>query len=149
MSYTTIALVRAATGFNDVTLFPDVFIQSKIDGAQGQIDAKIGDAYTLPLPSTPPLIITNAALELAVTLLYIDQFGQETKDGDKGWEKRWNYVMNEDEAKGPLGVVVAIQRLKSKLYDPSTGKELPRNALYEVSSAPSSGDPQQTMDRVF
>lgn len=150
MSYTTIALVRTATGFNDAALFSDAYIQSKIDGADGQIDSLIGDAYLLPLPSTPKMI-ASASLELTVAMLFIDQYGYEAKDGDKNWQKRWDLVLNEDPAKGPLGIAVRVQKGKAKLYSPTTGLELPRSSLFSVSSWPddTTEGPQQSMTKLY
>jgi phage gp36-like protein len=116
MSYSTVAQVRNLSGFQSVINFPDSFIQGKIDEADSMIDSRIGDAYALPLASTPALISSISA-ELTVAIIFIDQYGDEAKNGDKGWKKRMDYVDS---------MIESIQLLEMKLIDPTTKLELQR-----------------------
>lgn len=132
-AYTTSDLVRGATGMTDETLITDAYVDLKIAGATGLINGKIGDAYVLPLATVPDLI-EWLALEITVCLLFMDQFGEETGDSDKGWDKRLKVLML---------MLEDIRTLKTKLYDDSTGVELPHNSLLSPAFYPNaaSDDP--------
>jgi len=159
LPYTTVAAIRAATGMNDATTIPDSYIAGKIVSATSVINGKIGDAYTLPLASVPG-IIAQAASEITIALLYMDQYGEETKDSDKGWKKKLDLWLNDNEtASSPLGLLIQIQKLKTKLYEDTTGAELARstlrnpafypNAASSDPETPNSTAPTLTMGRKF
>lgn len=118
MAYTTKTLVRQASGFSDSTKVSDAYLDAKIAGADAVIDGKIGEAYTLPLASTPN-IIAFLSLELTVAILFIDQYGEEAGDKDKGWQKRMDWIMAQLEE---------IRTGKIKLYG-TDGTEFARNTL--------------------
>lgn len=134
MPYTTSANVRPASGFTNATLVTDTYINLKIAYADGLIDGKIGSVYALPLASTPDLI-ASLSLELTISLLLMDQYGEEAADTDKGWEKRFNAVM---------AVLDDIVALKTKLF--VSGVELARSESRRIGYYPTgaSSDPAAT-----
>lgn len=148
MPYTSVATVRSATGFNDSSQVSDAYITAKIGYADSVINSKVGDVYALPLSATCDLI-TYLSLEITVAVLFMDQFGEESGDTDKGWKKRLDMAM---------GVLSDIQKQKSKLYD-SSGVELTRNNLLRPSFYPTAASssvdatdstaPQIKMTKVF
>lgn len=146
MSYVLVADVRGPSGFTDATAFPDNYIQGKIDAARDLINGKIGDAYTLPLNPIPDIIV-QANLEIAIALLQIDQYGDEAKDGDKGWARRLNLYLNDPTDGGdkgkPMGILVQIQNLKLKLMS-SSGVELQRNSLRKPAFYPTNSSSAAT-----
>jgi len=152
MSYGSIAQVRIGTGFNDVTNIPDATVQTALDYASALIDAKVGQQYTLPLsvggtPTTPDLI-DGLANECASAIMYMDEYGEESQDTDKGWEKKWNKCFE---------VCDMILKGELKLFDPSTGEEYDKsNQLNPVfspndnnSAAGESAEPFLTMHQQF
>jgi len=150
MAYTTIALVRVSTGMSDVTTVPDATITGKITFADGVINGKIGEVYSLPLASTPD-IIGFLSLEIASGMLFLDQYGEETKDGDKGWEKRIKMAMDTLE-------MIRMKTLKlynaSSNYDEFDTSDL-RSPSFYPTEASSQADavpttvPTLTMKQVF
>lgn len=148
-AYTTIALVRPASGFTNSVLVTDAYVTQKIAYAGGLIDGKIGSVYQLPLASTPDLVAA-LGLEITVALLLMDQYGEEAADKDKGWEKRFNAAM---------AILEDIQKLETKLFDPTTGIELTRSQARRMAyfptgassdpSAENSTEPQITRGRTF
>lgn len=137
MAYTTKTLVRQATGFSDSTKVSDTYLDAKIAGADSVIDGKVGEAYTLPFASTPN-IIAFLSLELTTAILFIDQYGEEAGDKDKGWQKRMDWVM---------GQLEDIRTGKLKLYG-TDGTEFARNTLkspgYFPTEASSAADAENT-----
>ena len=134
MAYVTKALVRSATGMTVSANISDTTIDTKIAYAQAVIDSKIGDVYALPLASVPD-IIKFLALEITAATLYMDEYGEETENLDKGWEKRLKWAM---------AVLDDIQSLKMKLYG-TDGVELARSSnklpsFYPTNVAEESGD---------
>lgn len=143
-SYTTAAAVRTAGGFTNTTNITTATIEAYILDVGSVIDAKIGDAYLLPLPEVPE-IIEMIARNLTKTLLYMNEYGEESQDSDKGWEKlmKWCMDMLED---------IRTQKLKLTYNTGSStgtpGAEMPRSSLRQpnfyptaASSDPSSTDP--------
>ena len=147
MAYITKDEVRAATNMLNTTKIPDTYLDAKIAYADGAINGKIGERYTLPLSSTPN-IIKFFSLEIAVAVLFMDQYGEDAADKDKGWEKRLNWIMKQLEE---------IRTGKMKLYNDTTGVELPRSSFGSMSfyptatssetSAEDSTAPQIEMDK--
>ena len=144
-AYTTNALVRAATGMTDNTKITDTTVDAKIAFAQGTIDSYLGDVYTLPLASVPSMI-SFIALEMASAMLYIDEYGEETQNLDKGWKKKLDQCFS---------MLEEIQARTLKLRD-TDGTELadsdhfmPVGYPNDLSSDPSacqSTAPEITMD---
>ena len=116
LEYTTVANIRILTGMNDATLITDAYITNKIEYAEAVIMSKIGQIYTLPLASVPKLI-ELLTCEITIGLIYLDQFGEESADKDKGGQKRIDNAMK---------VLDDIQSLKSRLYD-DAGAEFARS----------------------
>lgn len=144
--YTTEAAIRAATGFSNVTNITAALIVAFIADADSIIDAAIGDVYSLPLDSNPQ-IIEAISRNITVGLLYAQEYGEETENLDKGWEKRLNFWMD---------MLKEIQDQKKKLLD-SSGDELARTTLRSpafyptaaASAAGESAEPNFTMKTVF
>lgn len=147
MAYIDKSTVRSATGMTNTTKIPDAYLDAKIAYADGAINGKIGEVYALPLASTPNLI-KFFSLEITIATLFMDQFGEDAGDKDKGWQKRLDWIFSQLEM---------IRTGKMKLYDDTTGTELTRSTLKtmsfyptESSSDPSSEDstaPQIEMDK--
>lgn len=147
--YTTIAQVRTASGFTDDTKISDAYVTAKIDYAESYINAVISQVYTLPLSSVPGLIATMAT-EMAKYALYMDEYGEETENLDKGWRVAMEALYAD---------LQKIADRKIKLVDDSTGTELPTNGLKSpsffptnASSDPSAVDntaPKFTMNQQF
>lgn len=127
MAYTDVATVRAASGFSASAKVSDAYITTKITGADALIDSKVGERYQLPFSSTPNLVAW-LALEIAVAVLFIDQYGEEAEDKDKGWKKRLDFLMK---------ILEEIRTGKTKLFDATTGAELSRSDANLPSSHPS------------
>lgn len=125
MAYSTVANVRIITGFTALNSsgeekIGDTVIQRAIDEADSVIDGKIGDRYQLPLPATPPKLIQLISEQLAKGILYAEEYGEESENLDKGWEKTMNYY---------LGLLDDIADGNTTLRDPDTGDELPRSTV--------------------
>jgi len=147
MAYTTIQAVRDATGMQNSTKIPDAYISLKIDYGTGIINSAVARRYTLPITHD---MLSFLNLEIAVALLFMDQYGENSEDTDKGWERRLKFLMGELEK---------IATGEVQLRDPSTGAELPRTALGQPSfypnaassdpSAPDSTQPKFRMNKVY
>ena len=118
MAYSTEANVRIITGFTDVQKISPTTVGKAIAQADALINSKIGDMYVLPLPSTPKLLELISE-QLAKGILYVE-YGEETQNLDKGWEKTMKYYM---------GLLDSIQTGKLKLRDDTTGAELPSSSV--------------------
>lgn len=148
MAYTTEAAVRAATGFSDASLITTGTITTYIADADSVINSKIADQYSLPLSSTPE-VIEMVSRHITVGLLYADEYGEETEDSDKGWQKRMDWAM---------GVLDDIKAGKMKLYNTSND-ELTRSTLKQPvfkpttasseAGAEDSDEPKITMNQQF
>lgn len=125
MAYSTITEIRQATGMTNSTLIPDARVTGRIAFADGIINGKIGQAYQLPLSATCELV-HFLSIEIASLMLYMDEYGEETQNLDKGWQKKLDMAM---------GVLDSIRELKTLLFDAS-GVELDRNTLREPSGYP-------------
>lgn len=99
MDYTTVAMIRRDTGFADETKISDATIEEAIAEATTTINGYVSVAYVLPFAgSTAPATIQTIATELAIVLLYINEYGEESQNTDKDWERRLNKVMDDLEA---------------------------------------------------
>lgn len=136
MAYCTIQQVRDATGMQNTTKIPDSYLTLKIAYADGIIISKIGERYVLPLSDTPDLI-AFLSLEITIAILFIDQYGENSEDTDKGWERRLKFLM---------GQLEDLRTGKLKLINPTTGQEYPRTSLGQPSFYPNaeSSDPDAT-----
>lgn len=148
MAYSTIAQVRAATGFSDDTKITDATITQYIADADSVINSKIADVYALPLTETPD-IIAMISRHIVVGLLYANEYGEESQDTDKGWKGRMDWAM---------GILEDIRTQKTKLYD-SNNAELARSNVRlatfkptndsSAATATDSDEPKLTMNQVF
>lgn len=148
MSYSTVADVRMATGFNNVDNIATATVTTYIDMGDAIINSYIGSVYVLPL-STSSSLVQSLSIQIATALLYINEFGEENQNTNRAWEKRLKIATN---------ICDNIRQLKMRLYDDS-GNELSRNstrtpAFYptNASSQPSavnSTAPKITMDGQF
>lgn len=146
MAYSSESDIRAATGFSNVTNITSAQIVAIIADADDIIDSSIGDVYTLPLDSTPQLIETISR-HISIGLLYANEYGEETENLDKGWEKRLKFWMD---------ILKEIQDQTKKLLD-SSGDELARSGLRSpefyptaaASAAGESAEPNFTMKTVY
>lgn len=138
MAYSTEASVRAASGFHDTVKITSATISAYIDEADSIIDAHIGKVYQLPLPTTPK-IIRMLSRHITVGLLYSNEYGEESQNLDKDWEKRLKWAMEQLE-------LIREQKLQL-VGDPGDatypGIELPRASLLQPSFYPTeaSSDP--------
>ncbi len=132
MAYSTKAEVRASTGFSSTTRISDATLDAYIADADSVINSKIAELYSLPLASTPD-IINMLSRFLTIGLLYSNEYGEESQNTDKGWEKRMEWAM---------GILEDIRKQKTKLVD-SNGTELARRTLRSPSFYPTavSSDP--------
>ncbi len=148
MAYSVEADVRAASPFKNDTLISDVYMSARIDEADGMIDAKIGDAYDLPLSETPP-IIRMISIKIASYLIFLDQNTNiEVMPG----------VNVTDEFDRQMGLLEMIRQRKLKLYD-TNGDELtvgsailPQfypNDASSAADAVNSTEPRFTMNKQF
>jgi phage gp36-like protein len=128
--YTTVEQVRIATGFEEATppaeaKISDGVIEQAIKEADGIINGKINDVYILPLSSVPSLI-EMISTQLAKGILYAQEYGEETENLDKGWQKTMDYY---------LGLLDDIRDRKLKLID-ENGQNLPTSSLFRMSGLP-------------
>lgn len=132
MGYSTEAQVRAATGLTDASKITSATVVGRIAFADNIINGKIGSVYSLPLSASCDLI-SFLSLEIASMFLILDNYGEETQNTDKGWQKRWNAT---------VGVLTDIQTLKTQLFDVN-GQELTRNTTRQPAGYPTdaSSDP--------
>lgn len=140
MAYTTEAIVRAASGFSNTTNIPSATVTAYIADADSVINSKIADVYTLPLAvsgvASTPDIIEMLSRHITVGLLYANEYGEESEDTDKGWQKRMKWAMD---------ILDDIQSRKTKLRN-SNGAEYDRSSLKNPTFYPteSSSDPDAT-----
>lgn len=150
MAYTTIALVRVASGLTNSTNVPDATITAKIGLADALINSKVGEIYALPFSGSGPTLLQFLSLEITTAMLMMNQYSEEAADTDKGWQKRLDWCMKQLEE---------IRTQKLKLYNESTGAEYARNTLKSPSSYPNSTssepdatdttEPKVTMNQTF
>lgn len=118
--YTTIKDVRASSGIEDEIGVKDSYIETKIEMAQGIIDGKVGDVYLVPFSGgNVPDMIQAICLNLTVSLLYIDQYGDETEGTGIDGRKMFDSTMS---------TLDLIWTQKVKLRD-TAGAEYPRSTL--------------------
>jgi len=134
MAYCTVQQVRDATGMQNTTKIPDSYITLKIDYGTGLINSAVARRYVLPITHD---MLSFLNLEIAVALLFMDQYGENSEDTDKGWERRLKFL---------TGEIEKIANGEVQLRDPSTGAEMPRTTLGQPSFHPSlaSSDPAAT-----
>jgi len=123
--YTDVATIRAASGFNIDTNITDETIERYIGQADSVIDIYISDAYTLPLASVPE-IIQMLSEYITIAILNTNEYGEESQDSDKGWQKRMDFAMS---------LLEKIQKRKLKLKG-DDGTELATTSLYDPSFRP-------------
>jgi len=146
MAYTTVTAVREDTGFSDDSKISDEKIQEAIDEAAITIDGSVAHVYTLPFASTP-VELQYLNTELAIALLYANEYGEESQDTDKGWRRRVDYVMEQ---------LDRIQDKKLKLIK-SDGTEFATNTLSTMSYSPTAAssaagendEPRMTFQKQF
>lgn len=119
MSYTTNSQVRIAAGIVGNFNISTASIDSKVLMADGVINGKISDVYSLPLEETPAYLIEIAS-QLAAAFVLIDEYGKETADSDKDGYKRLDLIYNES----GTGLLDMIQKKEVKLISDTTSKEL-------------------------
>jgi hypothetical protein len=119
MAYTTNAKVRIAAGIVGNLNISTASIDAKVTMADGFINGKIGDVYSLPLAETPAFI-TELASQLAAAFVLIDEYGKEAQDTDKDGYKRLGLLTNED----GTGILDKIQKKELKLFSDTTSQEL-------------------------
>lgn len=153
MAYTTETAIRQATGFNNTTNISSGTVTAYIADADSVINSYIGDVYTLPLAlsgvATVPDIIEMLSRHITVGLLYANEFGEESEDTDKGWQKRMNWA---------IGILEKLQKQKLKLRS-ATGVEYDRTSFKapsfyptDASSEPDADDstePKLTMNQEY
>lgn len=153
MAYIEVDVIREATGFSDDEKISDDKIELYIANAGSVIDSYIGDVYVLPLAisgtGTVPSIIETICQHITVGLLYADEYGEESEDSDKGWQKRMDWAMK---------LLEKIQKQTIKLRNDS-GVEFDRTSFKspsyyptEESSDPDAEDstaPKLTMNQRF
>lgn len=140
MAYTTEAIVRAASGFANTTNITTGTVTAYIADADSVINSYISDVYVIPLAISgvvgTPEILEMICRHITVGLLYANEYGEESEDTDKGWQKRMDWAM---------GILEKIQSRKLKLTNAS-GVEYDRTTLKSPSFYPteSSSDPDTT-----
>lgn len=72
MAYTTSAIVREESPFNNSSLIDDTYIDRQIAQADSYIDGWIVESYSLPLSETPA-IIQHLSTTLTIIYLFLDQ----------------------------------------------------------------------------
>lgn len=140
MSYTTETAVRTATGFSNAANITQATVVAYIADADSVINSKIADVYALPLAvggvAGTPDIVEMLSRHITVGLLYANEFGEESEDTDKGWQKRMKWAMD---------ILDDIQKRKTKLRN-ANGVEYDRSTLKNPSFYPTetSSDPDAT-----
>ena len=125
MAYTTVAQIRAETGFSNDTKVPDSRIESYITEADKTIDGFVSRVYILPFATNPELLETLSR-QLAIILLYVNEYGEESQGTDKGWEKRLKWIMED---------LKLIQSKELLLVDAS-GEVYPLSSVDTISAQP-------------
>lgn len=119
MSYTTVDNARISAGIVGNLNISTASIEQKIAMADGIINGKIMDVYTLPLDETPEFIIQIAS-QLAAAFILIDEYGKEAEDTDKDGYKRLDLIYNNKKT----GILDRIQKKDIKLISDTTSTEL-------------------------
>jgi len=142
MAYTTEAAVRAATGFSNATNITTGTMTVYIADADSVINSKIGDVYALPLTvggvASTPDIIEMLSRHITTALLYFNEYGEESENLDKGFDKKMKWAM---------GILEDIRKRITKLRN-SSGTEYDRVSLQVPVFKPTndSSDPDSTAD---
>jgi len=143
MSYTNDGAVRIAAGIVGNLNISTASIASKIVMADGIINGKISDVYSLPLDETPAFLIEIAS-QLAAAFILIDEYGKETADTDKDGYKRLDLIYNDEKT----GLLDKIQSKEVKIISDTTSTELQINTTKspvfrpnDLSSSESQSDP--------
>lgn len=130
MGYSSEADVRAQSPFKDSTLINSAYVVQKIAEADAIINGTIGGTYTLPLSSTPDIIV-DLSKEIATLLIFREQNKnievQPGMDLYKAWEVQ-------------MALLQAIASRTQKLFS-SAGVELPLSAAALPYGFPNSSDP--------
>ena len=148
MSYSAVAAIRTESPFKDSVSISDAYVTQKIAEADGIINSLVGEAYELPLSSTPDIIV-NISKALTIGLLFQEQNTNiEVEPG----------LSVADYIKAQMDMLSAISSRKIKLFD-SSGDELPvrdsalpssyPNATSSDPSATNSTAPKITMNKRF
>lgn len=124
--YTSIQAVRDASGLTSSSKVADAYITAKIGYADGLINSAMAERYVIPFASTPDSV-AFLSLEITVAMLFMEQYGEEAEDKDKGWKGRMDFLMKQLEL---------YRTGKLKLIDPATGTELTRSNAKLPSSYP-------------
>lgn len=135
MAYSTILQIRAATGMTDETKISDDRVTSAITAADSIIDSKIGGVYQLPLSETPG-IIEFCSIQLASSILYADEYGEETENLDKGWKSKQAEIFK---------ILDSIFNRTLFLFD-SSGIEFPLTGVSSIISYPNDTSNEDTND---
>lgn len=148
MAYSAVAAIRTESPFKDSVSISDTYVTQKISEADSIIDSLIGEAYELPLSSTPNIIV-NISKALAIGLLFQEQNTNiEVEPG----------LSVADYIKAQMDTLSAISARKIKLFD-SSGNELPvrdsalpssyPNTVSSDPAAVNSTAPKFTMNKKF
>jgi phage gp36-like protein len=124
--YSTTPAVREAAGFTGNLNISTASISRSIAMADGIINGKLYDVYTLPL-SEVPAMIGGLSEELAAALLLIDEYGTESDGTERTGETRYTRVMS---------VLTKIQNREIKVVSDTTGTELARASTLSPRSLP-------------
>jgi hypothetical protein len=146
MAYSLAADVRAMTGINNSTYVSDAYITLRIAAADGIINGKVGDVYSVPLASAPDLI-KFLSIEIASALIYMGEYSEELQGEGIKPEKKLNAAIK---------ILDGIQEQGIKLYD-GDGVEFTRVDLLTptgypdeaASEAGGAAEPAFTMDQQF
>ena len=141
MSYTNIGNVRISAGMVGNLNISTASIQQKITMADGVINGKIMDVYSLPLDETPSFLIEIAS-QLAAAFVLIDEYGKESEDTDKDGFKRLDLIYNDKKT----GILDRIQKKEIKLISDTTSDELAISSVKSIEFRPNnlSSDENET-----
>ena len=131
MSYTTVDNTRISAGIVGNLNISTASIEQKITMADGIINGKIMDVYTLPLAETPSFLIEIAS-QLAASFILIDEYGKEAKDTDKDGYNRLKLIYNDKKT----GLLDRIQKKEIKLISDTTSEELAVSSVKSPSFRP-------------
>lgn len=96
MSYSTEVEVRKETGFSDNTKILSATVTESISSADGFINSKISNVYTIPLAvagvASTPSLINELSKVIASAFLFMNTYGEESQGTDKGWEARLEWA---------------------------------------------------------
>ena len=141
MAYTTLEKSRIAAGIVGNLNITTASIESKILMADGVINGKISDVYSLPL-SEEPEFIKELASQMVSAFILIDEYGKEAQDSDKDGYKRLDLLFNDKQT----GILDRIQKKQIKLISDTSSTELDRANTLRASYRPTalSCDKDQT-----